>query len=47
MMLRKWYTQYASKFGKLRTSHRTEKGQFSFQYQGKAILSDVQNTEKL
>ena len=29
MMLLKCYTQYASKFGKLSSSHRTEKGQFS------------------
>ena len=26
-------TQYASKFGKLSSGHRTGKGQFSFQYQ--------------
>ena len=25
----KWYTQYASKFGKLSSGHRTGKGQFS------------------
>ena len=29
MMLLKCYTQYASKFGKLISSYRTEKGQFS------------------
>ena len=29
MMLLTCYTQYASKFGKLISSHRTEKGQFS------------------
>ena len=33
MMLWKCYTQYASKFGKLRSGHRTEKGQSSFQSQ--------------
>ena len=31
MMLWKCCTQYASKFGKLSSSHRTGKGQFSFQ----------------
>jgi len=37
MMLLKCYTQYASKFGKLSSGHRTGKGQFSFQPQkGKA-----------
>ena len=30
MMLLKCYTQYASKFGKLSSGHRTGKGQFSF-----------------
>ena len=30
-------TQYASKFGKLSSGHRTGKGQFSFQTQGKAV----------
>ena len=30
-------TQYASKFGKLSSSHRTGKGQFSFQSQRKAM----------
>ena len=29
-------TQYASKFGKLNSGHRTGKGQFSFQSQGNA-----------
>src|SRR5574337_717114 len=32
MMLRKCCTQYASKSGKLSSGHRTEKGQFSFQF---------------
>ena len=36
MMLWKCYTQYASKFGKLSSGHRTGKGQFSFQSQRKA-----------
>ena len=35
-MLLKCCTQYASKFGKLSSGHRTEKGQFSFQSQRKA-----------
>ena len=35
MLLVKCYTQYASKFGKLRNSHRPGKGQFSFQSQRK------------
>ena len=33
MMLLKCCTQYASKFGKLHSGHRTEKVQFSFQSQ--------------
>ena len=33
MMLSKCYTQYASKFGKVSSGHRTGKGQFSFQSQ--------------
>ena len=36
MLLLKCYTQYASKFGKLSSGHRTGKGQFSFQSQRKA-----------
>ena len=31
MILLKCYTQYANKFGKLSSGHRTGKGQFSFQ----------------
>ena len=31
-MLLKWCTQYASKFGKLSSGHRSGKDQFSFQY---------------
>ena len=34
-MLLKCCTQYASKFGKLSSGHRTGKGQFSFQFQRK------------
>ena len=37
MMLSKCCTQYAIKFGKLSSGHRTRKGQFSFQYQRKAM----------
>ena len=40
-------TQYASKFGKLSSGHRTGKGQFSFQFQKKAIPKNVQNTTQL
>ena len=36
-MLRKCCTQYASKFGKLSSGHKTGKGQFSFQSQRKAM----------
>ena len=38
-MLLKPCTQYASKFGKLSSGHRTGKGQFSFQSQRRAMLS--------
>ena len=37
VMLSKCCTQYAIKFGKLSSGHRTRKGQFSFQYQRKAM----------
>ena len=37
MMLWKCCTQYASKFGRLGSGHRTGKGQFSFQSQRKAM----------
>ena len=36
-MVLKCCTQYASKFGKLTSSHRTWKGQFSFQSQRRAM----------
>ena len=39
--------QYASKFGKLSSGHRTGKGQFSFQSQRKAIPKNVQTTAQL
>ena len=41
-MLWKCCTQYASKFGKLSSGHRTGKGQFSFQSQRKAMPKDAQ-----
>ena len=40
-------TQYASKFGKLTTGHRSEKGQFSFQSQRKAMPKNAQTTAQL
>ena len=40
-------TQYASKFGKLSSGHRTGKGQFSFKSQRKAMLENVQTTAQL
>ena len=42
MMLQKCCTQYASKFGKLSSGHRTGKGQFSFQFQRKAMPKNAQ-----
>ena len=47
MMLWKCCTQYASKFGKLSSGHRTGKCQFSFQSQRKAILKNAQTTTQL
>ena len=40
-------TEYASKFGKLSSGHRTRKGQFLFQSQRKALPRNVQTTEQL
>ena len=40
-------TQYASKFGKLSSGHRTGKGQFSFHSQRKAMPKNVQTTAHL
>ena len=40
-------TQYASKFGKLNSSHRTGQGQFSFQSQRKAMPKNAQTTTQL
>ena len=47
MVLWKCYTQYASKFGKLSSGHRTGKDQFSFQSQRKAMPKNVQTTGQL
>ena len=41
MMLWKYCTQYASKFGKLSSGQRTGKGQLSFQSQRKAMPKNV------
>ena len=46
-MLLKCCTQYARKFGKLSSGHRTGKGQFSFQSQRKAMPKNVQTTAQL
>ena len=40
-------TQYASKFGKLSSGHRTGKGLFSFQSQRKAMPKNAQTTAQL
>ena len=47
MMLWKCCTQYASKFGKVSSGHRTGKCQFSFQSQWKAIPNNAQTTTQL
>ena len=46
-MLSKCCTQYASKFGKLSSGHRTGKGQFSFQSQKKSMPKNAQTTAQL
>ena len=46
-MLCKCCTQYASKFGKLSSGHRTGKGQFSFQSQRKAVPKNAPITPQL
>ena len=46
-MLLKCSTQYVSKFGKLSSGHRTEKGQFSFQFQRKAMPKIAQTSAQL
>ena len=47
MMLWKCCTQYAIKFGKLSSGHRTGKDQFSFQPQRKAMPKNAQTTAQL
>ena len=47
MLLWKCCTQYASKFGKLSSGHRTGKGQSSFQSQRKAMPKNAQTTTQL
>ena len=47
MMLWKCCTQYASKFGKLSSGHRTRKGQFSFQSQRKTMPKNAKTTAQL
>ena len=44
MMLLNCHTQYASKFEKLSSGHRTGKGQFSFQSQRKTMPKNAQTT---
>ena len=46
-MLWKCSTQYASKFGKLSSGHRTGKDQFSFQSQRTAMPKNAQTTAQL
>ena len=46
-MLWKCCTQYARKFRKLSSGHRTGKGQFSFQSQRKAMPKNAQTTAQL
>ena len=46
-MLLKCCAQYASKFEKICSGHRTGKGQFSFQSQRKAIPKNAQTTTQL
>ena len=47
MMLLKCCTQYVSKFGKFSSGCRTGKRQFSFQFQRRAMLKNVQATLQL
>ena len=43
----KRYTQYANKFAKLSSSHRTGKGQFSLLFQRRAMSKNAQTTTQL
>ena len=47
MMLGRCCTQYISKFGKLNSTQRTGKDQFSFQSQRKAMSKNAQTTTQL
>ena len=47
IMLFKCYIQYASKFGKLSSGHRTGKGQFLFQSQKRAMPKKVKSTTQV
>ena len=47
MMLLKCCIQYANKFGKLSSGHRTGKVQFSFQSQRKVMPNNAQTTTQL
>ena len=47
MTLWKCCTQYASKFRKVSSGHRTRKGQFSFQSQRQAMPKNAQTTAQL
>ena len=47
MILWKWCTQYASKFGNFSNSPKTGKGQFSFQSPKKAMPKNAQTTTQL
>ena len=47
MMLWKCCTQHASKFGRLSSGHRTVKGQFSLQFQIKAMSKNARTTAQL
>ena len=47
LVLKKSNKKYASKFGKLNSGHRTGKGQFSFQFQGKVMPKNFQTTTQL
>ena len=46
-MLWKYSIQYASKFGKLSSGHKTGKGQFAFQSQRKEMQKNAQTTAQL
>ena len=46
-MLWKCCTQYASKFGKLSSGHKTGKSQFSFRSQRRAMPKNAQSTARL